>query len=118
MSTTSQIGPLDAELFEWMKWNFTKTGFKLDPTMNRPRRQTRAGIPSGLSVLLDPHLDSYYCPSTDSEGFRVALHSAVEFPPLQSDGKVVPLGKEVFLSVQPSMTVSAEEVRGFPYVSL
>jgi hypothetical protein len=36
-----------------------------------PRRQMRPGKSSGLSVLLDPDLDSYFCTNTDSMGFMV-----------------------------------------------
>jgi len=28
-----------------------------------------------LSVLVDPNVDQYYCPSSDSEGFRYMIHA-------------------------------------------
>ena len=113
----NEMSEWDTDMFEWIKWNFAEDGFKLEKTLKRPRRQTRAGIASGLSVLLDPHLSEYFCPSTDSEGFRMALQSSVDFPPMQSKGKVVPIGKEIFLSVEPNMMVTDENVQKFPFVS-
>jgi len=37
-----------------------------------PRRQFRPGKSSGLSVLLDPDMESYFCTNTDSAGFMVS----------------------------------------------
>jgi len=36
-----------------------------------PRRQFRPGETSGLSILLDPNLESYFCTNSDSAGFKV-----------------------------------------------
>lgn len=36
-----------------------------------PYRQNRAGKTTGLSILLDPDLESYFCTNTDSAGFMV-----------------------------------------------
>ena len=37
-----------------------------------PRQQLRSGKSFGLSVLLDPDLDDYFCTNTDSMGFQVS----------------------------------------------
>ena len=37
-----------------------------------PRRIRRAGKPYGLSILLNPGLDEYYCTTSDSTGFQVS----------------------------------------------
>jgi len=36
-----------------------------------PLRQNRPGRSSGLTVFLNPNMDSYYCASLDSAGFMV-----------------------------------------------
>lgn len=44
--------PLD-EVKEWRKWNYDD-GFVLQKTSTRPWKQKRAGLPYGLSLLVDP----------------------------------------------------------------
>jgi len=42
-----------------------------------PRRQFLPGKTSGLSILLDPDMESYFCTNSDSAGFKV--HSFIAF---------------------------------------
>ncbi|CAG7722532.1 unnamed protein product [Allacma fusca] len=98
----------------WDKWEYTK-GFTLDPTLKRPYRQVRAGVPYGLSILVDPDIDEYFCPSTDSEGFRLALHTALEMPPVQNLGVPIGVGKEIFLDIKVDMTVADPIIAEFPH---
>lgn len=66
------------EISAWSKWDIVKNGLLLDnkhydpsKTPPFPRRQNRAGKSSGLSVLLNPDLQEYFCTSSDSHGFQV-----------------------------------------------
>lgn len=62
------------EIDEWSAWDYEKHGLLIqdaEKTKTYPRRQSRAGKSSGLSVLLNPDLDDYFCTSSDSQGFRV-----------------------------------------------
>ena len=85
------------ELSQWEQWDYSKGGFILEPHHERPWRQSRAGIPFGLSLLIDGNTDEYFCPSTDSEGFRLVLHTALEMPPVMNWGVAVGLQKEIFM---------------------
>jgi len=39
----------------WQKWDFDD-GFVLSKTLQMPYRQKRAGMPYGLSILVDPNI--------------------------------------------------------------
>ncbi len=68
------------EIEEWSAWDYEKHGLLIKDqgnstkTTTYPRRQYRAGKSSGLSVLLNPDLDEYFCTSSDSQGFRVRAY--------------------------------------------
>lgn len=66
------ISPEDLE--SWKKFNLD------DALMEKvgrgqkekfPRRQSKAGQSSGLSLLLYPAIDEYFCASHDAYGYRV-----------------------------------------------
>lgn len=41
----------------WRAWDYDKVGFILsNKSLLRPFRQRRAGMPYGLSILVDPHI--------------------------------------------------------------
>lgn len=42
------------ELNEWKLWNY-EDGFVLKPNLTKPWKQKRAGLPYGLSILVDPN---------------------------------------------------------------
>ena len=43
----------------------------------RPRRLKLSGKSYGLSVLLDPELDEYFCTTADSIGFQVNIYLTI-----------------------------------------
>jgi len=66
----------DQEVAAWLNVNLANSGLlekddHSDSDAARPRRQNQAGKSFGLSFLLDPNLDEYYCTTSDSTGFRV-----------------------------------------------
>lgn len=85
--------------------------------MTFPRRQITPGLPYGLSILLDANIDDYFCPSSDSEGFRFTLHTAVEGPQIIDHGMSIGLGKEVFMDLSVDLTMADPEVDDFEFVS-
>lgn len=59
----SKQGWTKEELEAWKLWEYDRVGFLLNNlTLPRPRRQYRAGMPDGLSILVDPNLRQ--CPFT------------------------------------------------------
>lgn len=44
-----------SEIKEWQNWN-SEDGFVLGGNITRPWKQRRAGLPYGLSVLVDPNV--------------------------------------------------------------
>ena len=101
----------------WKKWDYGK-GFILNRTEERPLRQRRPGSVYGLSVLLNARTSRYFCPSTDSEGFRMHLHSQIDVPEIENFGSVIGLGNEVFMDIEPQMTMADPRIRRVDYVSL
>ena len=80
-------------------------GFLLDDKLKLPLRQKRSGAPFGLSLLLDADTQRYFCPSSDSEGFRMILHTPLEFPQVKDSGLAVGLEKEIFMELNPKLTL-------------
>jgi len=48
-------------------------GENLNQRRDYPRRQSKAGQRSGLSFLVNPEPDEYYCSGNSAFGFRVEL---------------------------------------------
>jgi len=63
----------ETEIHQWEQWDIDDDGFLLqkDYKFDFPRRQKQAGKSFGLSFVLNPALDEYFCTSSDSIGFRV-----------------------------------------------
>ena len=88
----------EAEVAEWAKWNVENDGFIFSgEKANRrryPRRQGRTGKTYGLSILLDPNLDEYFCTTSDAMGFRVTVTTleglfSSKFDPFALDGNTL-----------------------------
>lgn len=79
-----------------------------------PFKQQYPGRGAGLSVILDPDLDEYYCTNTDSEGFVVALNVPLDFPRMRDNGIAIRTNSEVFMSVRPEITLPDETIKQFP----
>ena len=131
-----------AEVHEWAKWDPRKKGLFLDENFANeyPRRQWRAGKTYGLSVLLNPNLEEYFCSASDSKGFRVSvdLHTKfmncqvssqnficpqmvanlpIEFPQVMDFGIALPPQSEVFVGLRPDIVMSEQAIFRSPLVS-
>ncbi|CAL8109591.1 unnamed protein product [Orchesella dallaii] len=102
----------ESELKLWQKWDYDD-GFVLPKTLERPYRQKRAGMPYGLSILVDPNVDDYYCPVSDSTGVRFILHTPLEMPHVMEFASVADLQKEILIEVHPEMTNADDDIRDF-----
>lgn len=66
----------EKEILEWQEWN-KESATDVDGILLKgykgsfPRRQMESGKSFGLSLLLNPRLEEYFCTSSDSTGFRV-----------------------------------------------
>ncbi len=81
-----------------------------------PRRQKYPGRGAGLSILLDPDLDEYYCTNTDSEGFMISVNVPLDFPRIKENGIAVRTNSEVFINVKPEVTMSEDSTKNFNLV--
>lgn len=77
-----------------------------------------AGIGSnlGLTVLLDVGISEYYCSSTKSYGIKYLLHSPNEAPRIVHFGTQISNGYETRVSVTPTLSAAAPEIRKLPVV--
>lgn len=105
------------ETDEWRSWDISKNYIPLITGGRFPRRQRRAGMPFGLRFLVDGNTDDYLCPISDSEGFRLELHTPLELPHVRKFGSVVELNKEVYISVEPDVYTADESIKHFDIVS-
>lgn len=100
----------EEELRNWSTWNY-EDGFVLGASTTRPWRQKRAGLPYGLSLLLDPNVDDYFCPASDSLGIRYILHTPLEMPHVMEFSSVADLEKEILIEVHPDVTNADDDIR-------
>ncbi|OXA51864.1 Pickpocket protein 28 [Folsomia candida] len=105
------ISPEDLE--SWKKFNLD------DALMEKvgrgqkekfPRRQSKAGQSSGLSLLLYPAIDEYFCASHDAYGYRIYAHSPIEIPHVLDFGLAVGPNTEMFINVQAEVTIAEKSL--------
>lgn len=82
------------------------------PERYYPSKIAGVGRSLGLSVALDVEQHKYYCSSTSSVGFKVALHSPNETPNIHEMGVFIEPGKETKLRIKPEKTESDPKIRG------
>ncbi|CAL8109590.1 unnamed protein product [Orchesella dallaii] len=100
------------ELKNWSTWDYDVDGFFLqNKSRPHPFRQKRAGMPYGLSILVDANLDDWYCPISDAEGFRFLLHNPLEMPHIEEFASVLDLNKEILIEVHPDVTSADDDIR-------
>lgn len=89
-------------------------------TKNRsvPYRQRYPGRSAGLSILLDPDLDDYFCTNTDSEGYIMGVNVPLDFPRMRDNGIAIQTTAEIFVGLKPEVTMSHDSISGFPIVIL
>ncbi len=63
-------------------------------------------------------LDDWYCPVSDSEGFRFLLHNPLETPLVDEFASIFQLNKEIMVEVHPDMTNADDEIRNVQKVSI
>ena len=76
-----------------------------------PQKVAGVGESVGLSIVLDVQKDQYYCSSSNSVGFKIALHSPNETPNVRETGLFIENGKETKLRVRPVKTESEPHLR-------
>ncbi|XP_052856781.1 pickpocket protein 28 [Drosophila gunungcola] len=76
-----------------------------------PRRAQGTGESLGLSLTLDVQADAYYCSSSSSVGFKVALHSPNESPNVRETGVLLAPGMETKLRIDPAKILTEKHLR-------
>lgn len=88
-TTASESGEYTA-----VPWN-AETGYpKKLPKKYYPHTAAGTGESLGLTITLDVQADEYYCSSTNSIGFKMAMHSPTETPNVREVGLLVAAGYE------------------------
>ncbi len=89
-----------------------------EKTINRtvPYRQRYPGRSAGLSILLDPDMDEYFCTNTDSEGFIMGINVPLDFPRMKDNGIAVQTNSEIFVALKPEVTMSHASIKNLPVV--
>jgi hypothetical protein len=107
----------EEEMRLWEEWNYGENGFVMtEKNLEFPRRQDSPGLSTGLSLLVDSQTEEYFCPSSDSEGFRFMVHNAVEVPNMQDYGMSVGLGNEILIEVNADVTMADPKINEYEYV--
>lgn len=85
-----------------------------DTDRTYPRRAVGAGDHMGLVIILDAAVDSYYCSSTNSLGFKVLFHTPTETPKISNFGFFVTPGQEIRAVVEPKINDASQMIRSVP----
>lgn len=104
------------EGFHAVNWHaelgYRKRGFQPDgDNPLYPRRAQGTGESLGLSLTLDVQADAYYCSSSSSVGFKIALHSPNESPNVRETGVLLAPGMETKLRIDPSKILTEKHLR-------
>ncbi|XP_075158000.1 pickpocket protein 28-like [Haematobia irritans] len=81
------------------------------PSTFNPHKVPGVGESLGLSVTIDVQEDKYYCSSSNSIGFKFAIHSPNETPNIHEIGVFVEPGKETNMQIRPEKTESDRNLR-------
>lgn len=84
-----------------------------DEPLNRyhPRASLGIGESLGLSLTLDVQADTYYCSSSSSIGFKLALHSPNESPNVRETGVLLAPGQETKMRIEPAKIITELHLR-------
>ncbi|TDG39513.1 hypothetical protein AWZ03_014061 [Drosophila navojoa] len=76
-----------------------------------PRSSLGTGESLGMSLMLNVEADSYYCSSSNSIGFKIALHSPNESPNVRETGVLLSPGLETKLRIEPAKMMTELSLR-------
>ncbi|GLH11024.1 Pickpocket 16 [Gryllus bimaculatus] len=79
-----------------------------------PKRVSACGKTTGLSIILRNQLDQYFDTFLASYGFKVMIHSELNYPDENAMEVLVPPGTQTFVGVSPTETYATNEVRDIP----
>ncbi|KAH8238628.1 hypothetical protein KR032_011917 [Drosophila birchii] len=102
--------------FQSVNWHaelgYRRRGSQTDEDISLyPRRAQGTGESLGLSLTLDVQADAYYCSSSSSIGFKVALHSPNESPNVRETGVLLAPGMETKLRIDPAKILTEKHLR-------
>nr|XP_017101236.2 pickpocket protein 28 [Drosophila bipectinata] len=64
------------------------------PSSYYPRPGVGAGSSMGLQIILNGHVNDYYCSSTNGHGFKLLLYNPIDQPRLKESGLPVMIGRQ------------------------
>ncbi|XP_001355027.2 pickpocket protein 28 [Drosophila pseudoobscura] len=88
-----------------------RRGAKHTDSVLYPRPAQGTGESLGLSLTLDVQADAYYCSSSSSIGFKIALHSPNESPNVRETGVLLAPGMETKLRIDPAKIRTENHLR-------
>ncbi|KAK9752065.1 Amiloride-sensitive sodium channel [Popillia japonica] len=97
-----------SEVYDWTP----QKGYTINASIDAlPWRSPGAGAHLGLSVVVDAQLDSYYCQTTNSAGFKVLLSNPIETPKMADFGFFMRPGLEARIVIKPQKVESTETLK-------
>ncbi|XP_016979847.1 pickpocket protein 28 [Drosophila rhopaloa] len=64
------------------------------PSSYYPRPGVGAGTTKGLQIILNGHVNDYFCSSTNGQGFKVLLYNPIDQPRMKESGLPVMIGHQ------------------------
>ncbi|XP_017072449.1 pickpocket protein 28 [Drosophila eugracilis] len=64
------------------------------PSSYYPRTGVGVGISMGLQIILNGHVNDYYCSSTNGQGFKVLLYNPIDQPRMKESGLPIMIGHQ------------------------
>ncbi|KAH8360359.1 hypothetical protein KR200_002710, partial [Drosophila serrata] len=81
------------------------------PSRYYPRPGVGVGTAMGLQIILNGHVDDYFCSSTNGQGFKVLLYNPIDQPRLKESGLPVMIGHQTSFRIIARSTEALPNIR-------
>ncbi|KAH8286472.1 hypothetical protein KR054_009810, partial [Drosophila jambulina] len=81
------------------------------PSSYYPRPGVGVGTSMGLQIILNGHVDDYFCSSTNGQGFKVLLYNPIDQPRLKESGLPVMIGHQTSFRIIARSTEALPNIR-------
>ncbi|KAH8322050.1 hypothetical protein KR059_000941 [Drosophila kikkawai] len=81
------------------------------PSSYYPRPGVGVGTAMGLQIILNGHVDDYFCSSTNGQGFKVLLYNPIDQPRLKESGLPVMIGHQTSFRIIARSTEALPNIR-------
>ncbi|RLU26310.1 hypothetical protein DMN91_000104 [Ooceraea biroi] len=80
-------------------------------TSDNVQKSAACGSETGMSVIINPEPNDYHATYVGTTGVKTMVHYSYDYPNFNAQSQIIRLNSEHFLSINPALMYSKEEVR-------